>query len=673
MIVTIVGAGVAGLATALSLHAAGFDDVTVHEAGAEIDAQGFGLNILPNAVRELDDLGVLEALLERAIRTRELAMFTPRGDLVWREDRGRSAGYRWPQISIARSHLLAVLAAEVRSRLGDKALVTGSRMTGLHEGPGRVRADFADRHVETDVLIGADGIRSVVRAAFYPGEGAPPANGIVMYRGTAWTDGFLTGDSMAVLGDDQRRLVLYPIAEDAGRKLINWVAALPGAAGADPVLREFGDWQPPGVDLARLVGDTPAVHAFPMIDRDPIPRWTFGTVTLVGDAAHPMYPAGSNGATQAIVDARVLAWHLATNTDPGRALRRYADERRPPMTALQASNRALGPERVLTLAHQRAPRGFTDVREIFGPDELAEISRGYAATGKFDREWVNTRPSLTVGRGRRPAAVMETAFITAVIRARECARPDAYLADRHAVRLSTPRAQAMADEALALGGTIGSVIVRGRFGDAALAEAVAVGTKQVVCLAAGSDTRAWRAELPGVRFFEIDLPGHREAKERLLRPVAGELGCHRVALDADLRHEAWPYLLRAAGHAPDEPTVWIVEGLLPYLPPDEVAGLLGTVRRMSAAGSVLLIDAPHAEFYRDPDNATFLAFMAGRGSTFQLGFDDFGGFLGEHGWSAETYTLHDLAAGACAWFPAPPPRLCPSHDHHWVARAHPVP
>ncbi|MEV7617222.1 FAD-dependent monooxygenase [Streptomyces sp. NPDC089799] len=415
MRIAIAGAGIGGLAAALSLHAAGFDEVTVHEAEPRIRSLGFGLNILPNAVRELDGLGLLDALEQRAVRTRELAMYNPYGNLVWREDRGVGAGYRWPQLSVSRSHLVDVLAAEVRRRLGDGAIVTGARLVGLDHGPGGTSATFTDpagtlRTVGADLLIGADGIRSAVRAALHPGEGPPPANGTTIHRGTAWAEPFLTGASMAVLGDDRRRLVLYPIETDraTGRTLVNWVAALPDAEADDghaSVLRHFGGWSPPGVDLARLVGDTPEVHHHPMTDRDPLARWTYGRVTLLGDAAHAMYPAGSNGATQSVIDARVLAWHLARNSDPGAALRAYEEERRPQMTELQRSNRSMGPERVITLAHQRAPRGFADVREVFGEEELAEISRSYAETGRFDQDRVNSRPSLSV---RRPPAAMES-------------------------------------------------------------------------------------------------------------------------------------------------------------------------------------------------------------------------------------------------------------------------
>ncbi|MEV7805612.1 SAM-dependent methyltransferase [Microbispora sp. NPDC088329] len=277
----------------------------------------------------------------------------------------------------------------------------------------------------------------------------------------------------------------------------------------------------------------------------------------------------------------------------------------------------------------------------------------------------------TSRRDDRSEAVKETSFITAAIRAMENDRADPYVVDPYAALLVTPRSKTMADEALAAGGTIGSVIVRARFGDIALARAIDEGIAQVVCLAAGGDTRAWRLGLPShVRFFEVDLPGQLEAKEKLLAPVEDRLTCRRVCLGEDLRQETWPRRLVASGYDPGSPAVWIIEGLLPYLRLDHFTGLIANVTKMSSRGSILLIDAPHADFYRDPANERFLTFMKSRGSAFQLGLEDFGGFLREHGWQAEAYTLRELSAGACGWLPSPPGRLCPPHDHHWVARAH---
>ncbi|MET9763737.1 SAM-dependent methyltransferase [Streptomyces sp. NPDC006372] len=276
----------------------------------------------------------------------------------------------------------------------------------------------------------------------------------------------------------------------------------------------------------------------------------------------------------------------------------------------------------------------------------------------------------TARQSDEAAAVKETGFITAVIRAMENARPDPYLSDEYAELLCTPRSWRMAEEALAAGGTVGSVIVRGRFGDIALRQAVADGITQVVCLAAGGDTRAWRLGLPaGTRYFEVDLPGQLEAKGTLLAPVADRLTCRRVALSEDLRGETWPQRLVDAGYEPDRPAVWIAEGLLPYLRVEHFTRLITDVGKLSSRGSLLLVDAPHAPYFRDPANARFLAFMKSRGAAFQLGMEDFGGFLDRYGWRSEAYTLSALAAGECAWAPAPPERLCPPHDHHWVVRA----
>ena len=423
MRILIAGGGIGGLTAALSLHAAGFDDVRIVEAAPAILPLGVGLNILPNAVRELVELGVYDPLADRAVMTRDLRLFSRHGRLIWEEPRGLAAGYHWPQLAVNRGHLQTVLAHAVRERLGADAIATGIRVAGCapqsgshvlvaleHTGTGSTETSRAD------LVIGADGIHSAVRASFYPAEGPPPGNGMVMWRGMSWAEPFLTGRSMIVAGTDTERLVLYPVEENAEgtRVLVNWVAARPGdsdmpssESGRDPVplahvLDRFGHWRFDWLDIPAILGATGTAYQYPMVDRDPLPRWTFGNATLLGDAAHAMYPMGSNGATQSIMDARVLAHALATAGDIPQALARYESERRPAMSRLQISNRGHGPEAVITAVHQRAPEGFDHLHEVISERELAEISANYATTAGFDRDHVNTRPSLSPNPPRSP-------------------------------------------------------------------------------------------------------------------------------------------------------------------------------------------------------------------------------------------------------------------------------
>ncbi|WP_405871379.1 FAD-dependent monooxygenase [Streptomyces zaomyceticus] len=420
--IVIAGGGVAGLTAALALHAAGFERVTVVEAAPAIRPVGAGLNLMPNAVRELDSLGLLDALEAGALRTRELRYYHRSGGLISREPRGLGAGYRWPQLSVHRGHLQQVLAGAVRARLGPAALVTGVRVTGVELPPGRrprLRLEHREGAVkgraslEPDVLIGADGIRSAVRAALHPGEGGPSWNGTLVWRGVSRMPARAVGSFMLVAGDDRQKAVVYPMGRPTGpdrEVLVNWALARPAErtcrTGAVPGEERFlGDWNRPvpvetflpfyegwefdGVRVPDILRAADSAYEYPMVDREPLDRWTRGRTTLIGDAAHAMYPIGSNGATQSIVDARALAHALARHPDPAEGLAAYERERRPVTTALQRANRELGPEVVINLAHARAPQGFTDIHDVIPAEELADIACRYAATGAFDPTTVN--------------------------------------------------------------------------------------------------------------------------------------------------------------------------------------------------------------------------------------------------------------------------------------------
>ena len=420
MRVIIAGAGIGGLVTALSLHEAGFQ-VKVYEAVRELKPLGVGINILPHAVRELTEMGLLPALENLSVKTAELIYHNKFGQRIWREPRGLEAGYRWPQFSIHRGELQMLLYRKTVETLGAAAVVTGRQLEGFENLPdGRVTARFIDRAGDRatdtdtgDLLIAADGIHSTVRGRFYPDEGPPKWGGVVMWRGTTEAAPFLGGRTMIMAGFFRQKFVCYPITPTTadGKSLLNWVAELrPG----DSELSEREDWNKPGkledflpafeswrfdwLDVPALIRAARAVYVYPMVDRDPLPRWSFGRVTLLGDAAHPMYPIGSNGASQAILDARTLTGCLRSYADPEAALAAYEDERREATAQVVLANRELGPERVMQLAEDRAPGGFDHIHDVLSADELERTAGRYKRLAGFDRDTLNNRPSLAAAR-----------------------------------------------------------------------------------------------------------------------------------------------------------------------------------------------------------------------------------------------------------------------------------
>ncbi len=412
MHVLIVGGGIGGLAAALSLHAVGIE-CTVFEQVRELRELGVGINTLPHAIKELAALGLLPALDRAGIRTRELIYANRFGQVVWRELRGTDAGFDTPQFSIHRGKLHGVLLEAVRERLGTDAVRTGCRLMSFAERGDCIVARFEQREagdafeVEGDVLVGADGIHSTVRAAFYPDEGPPEWNGMMLWRGAADWPVHVDGRTMVIAGGMGQKFVFYPIHVDPAapdRRLTNWaVMARIGEGKGLPPRRE--DWNRPGqwddmepfvrdrfrldfVDPLELIRASGTFYEYPMCDRDPLPRWSFGRATLLGDTAHPMYPVGSNGASQAVLDARALARHLAGGNIP-QALAGYDAERRPATGEIVLNNRKGGPERVIDVLEERAPDGFTDVDAVASHAEREAIVRGYASMSGFAREQVN--------------------------------------------------------------------------------------------------------------------------------------------------------------------------------------------------------------------------------------------------------------------------------------------
>ncbi len=411
--VLVVGAGVGGLVTALSLHAAGIQ-CTVVDRVRDLRPAGVGINLQPHAVRELVELGLGDELAAIGVATSEMVHYDRFGNQIWGEPRGLAAGYRWPQYSVHRGMLQMLLAGALRERAGAAAIRSGLELEAFTESADGVRARLRDRVSgepvgwDADVLVGADGLHSTVRALLHPGEGAPIGNGIRMWRGTVVRAPFLTGSSMIVAGSNAtEKFVAYPISPVVdGMATVNWCAEvrLPGTGTAadwnargrlDDVLPHFASWRFGWLDVPDLIRAADPILEYPMVDRDPLPWWSTGRVTLLGDAAHPMYPIGSNGGSQAILDARVLAYHLATASGVPAALAAYQAERLETTGALLLANREMGAERTLRMVAERAPEGFGRIEDVLTGPELAAITDAYRGTTNSDTAALNARPSWT--------------------------------------------------------------------------------------------------------------------------------------------------------------------------------------------------------------------------------------------------------------------------------------
>jgi 2-polyprenyl-6-methoxyphenol hydroxylase-like FAD-dependent oxidoreductase len=416
MTVLIAGGGIGGLTLALSLHQIGVP-AKIFESVPELRPLGVGINVLPHAVRELIELGLHERLEAAGVATRELAYFSKRGRPIWSEPRGLEAGYKWPQFSIHRGTLQQILLETAIERLGAENILTSHHLRDWTETSTGIRADFIDKATgqaagscEGAVLVAADGIHSAAREKLYPNEGPPIWNGRILWRGVTAAKPFLSGRTMIMAGHETLKFVCYPISKQAdgdGKLLVNWIAErhMPPAyqwrredynrsAHLEEFLPWFAGWSFDWLDVPGLIRNASHAFEYPLIDRDPIPQWTFGRVTLMGDAAHPMYPIGSNGASQAILDARVLTREIQTHGATGEALKAYEAERRPATTELVLLNRRNGPEQVMQLVEERAPDGFEDVTDVLSRQELEDIAANYKRVAGFQVEGLNAKPPI---------------------------------------------------------------------------------------------------------------------------------------------------------------------------------------------------------------------------------------------------------------------------------------
>ena len=410
MDVIIIGAGIGGLTLGLMLHRAGIP-CRIYESTQELKAVGVGISVLPHASRELVGLGLEEALANVAVTTREFCFYNRYGQFIYREPAGRYAGYEYPMFSIHRGDLQMVLLDAFIKRAGADRVITGWRCTGVDAESGT--AHFVDAasgaalpSQQGSAVIDCEGIHSVVRKQLYPDEGPPKYAGINMWRGVTRWKPIASGASMMRIGwHHPAKVLLYPIRNNIdaeGRQLFNWVIDIetpeyqkndwnrPG--NLDDFMHTIADWHFDWLDVPEFIRSADRIFEYPMVDQDPLPRWSFGKLTLLGDAAHPMYPRGANGAAQAILDARALSDALKDNTDPVSALKIYEDQRLPATRDVVLANRRAPPDRILQEVFKRTgDKPFRHIDDVISPEELAAMSESYKRVAGYDKEKLKAR------------------------------------------------------------------------------------------------------------------------------------------------------------------------------------------------------------------------------------------------------------------------------------------
>ncbi|CAF3640727.1 unnamed protein product [Rotaria sp. Silwood1] len=411
--VLIAGAGISGLVAGLCLHRAGFS-VRIHERAQKLEETGFGVNLQPYCVKLLYELGLESEMNEAGICNNKAVFYSSHGQFVYQDPRGLDAGYKWPMYSLHRGRFQQLLLRHVHEEMGAEVVRLGQKLVTFRLQPHHVEVDFMNSitgDIDTErakVLLAADGINSTVRKILYPDEGPPLWQGITMWRGVTRMDKlYLDGRTMIFAGNpDDRQLIVYPVSE----QLVNWAFTVriqePGVRPApvatdwhhlghiEDVLPLLWDIKLDFLDIDNLVNSSIIVNQFHVTDRNPLPRWTYDRVTLIGDAAHPMSPYGGNGASQAIIDARDLLLAFRTHGITPTGLEKYDQLRRTVSQSYILAAREFGPEKILKIVAERSPFGFQNLSEVISSEEIDETFSVYRKQVNWNAEKLNQEPAL---------------------------------------------------------------------------------------------------------------------------------------------------------------------------------------------------------------------------------------------------------------------------------------
>lgn len=396
----------------------------IFEAVDEIKPLGVGINLQPTAVRELFDLELESEIDAIGVRTRDYGMYSKKGLHIWTEPRGTWAGYTWPQYSVHRGYLHTMLYNVLCERAGHDCVETGWSATGYTNAGDAAVLNLVNRKgkkrdVQGSLVIGADGIHSAIRTQMEPNEGKPSWGGALLWRGTTNAVPFKSGASMVMIGYSGLRFVSYPISRpdpETGKALINWIANLnfdpsihynredySREAKLEDFLPQFMDLKLDWIDVPGLIQNANKIYEYPMVDRDPIDRWTDGRVSLMGDAAHAAYPVGSNGAGSAIIDARELGAAFIEYGMTPTALEHYEAKMRPPASKVVLMNRTAGPDSILDTVEERSGGEFADINDVIPVEEMAAHAKKYKLVAGFGiEETNNSAPTINPGARYRP-------------------------------------------------------------------------------------------------------------------------------------------------------------------------------------------------------------------------------------------------------------------------------